>query len=113
MLTECSWVLAPEQEQAVPSTVMTEISDFQQPCNFLRFEQVLVRPDEGYPCAELIRPDFRFFCNCWNNSDLHLPMCIYHTHKIKEEESFEIEICAMKLQACFFLSLHSRLVTPC
>lgn len=34
MLTECSWLLAPEQEQPVPSTVMTEISDFQQPLTF-------------------------------------------------------------------------------
>lgn len=83
MLTECSWVLAPEQEQAVPSTVMTEISDFQQPCNFLRFEWVLVGLDEGYPYAEGILLDFRFCCNYWNNSDLHISVCIYHTHKIK------------------------------
>lgn len=59
----------------MPSTVMTEISDFQQPCNLLRFEWVLVGPDKSYPYAEGILLDFRFCCNYWNNSDLQISIC--------------------------------------
>lgn len=51
MLMECSRVLAPHQEQAVLRKLLTENSNFQQLCNFLRLEWMLVGPVKGYPYA--------------------------------------------------------------
>lgn len=51
MLIESSRVLAPQQEQAVLGTALTENNSFQQLCNFLRPEWMLVGPVKGYPYA--------------------------------------------------------------
>lgn len=68
--------------------MVTGISNFQQLYNFLSFKWVLVGPAEGYPYAEGILLDFGYHCNCWNNSDLHTSMCIYHTDKTKGGKKF-------------------------
>lgn len=63
MLIGCSQVLAPQQEQAVPSIMLTQNSTFQQLCNFLGLEWMLVGPVKGYPYARrILLLDLSFCC---------------------------------------------------
>lgn len=110
MLIKCSWLLALKQEQAVPSTMVTEISDFQLLCSFFRFKRVLV---------DQLKVTFmlQVFCQILGViaivviTVIFTYLCAYTIHiKLRRGECFDKEICALKLQACSFLPSHSRLV---